>query len=43
MFYLKIFNDFSKRYLESLECWMMCVGCLMLGVDDVSLGLLGVG
>ena len=35
MFYLKICNDFLKRYLESLECWMMVVGCLMLGVDEM--------
>ena len=34
---------FSKRYLESLECWMMVVGCLMLGVDGVIFGLLSVG
>ena len=43
MFYLKICNDFSKRYLESLECWLMGVRCLMLDVDDVNFGLLGVG
>jgi len=42
MFYLKICNDFSKRYIESLECLMMGVGCFMLGVDDVNFGLLGV-
>ena len=40
MFYLKICNDFSKRYLESLEYWLVGVGCLMLGVDDVSFGVL---
>ena len=43
MFYQEVCNDFSKRYLESLECWMMVVGCLMLGVDGVIFGLLSVG
>ena len=34
---------FQNFILNLLECWMMVVGCLMLGVDDVSFGLLGVG
>ena len=42
MSYLKICNDFSKRCLESLECWMLGVGCLMLGVDDGNFGVLSV-
>ena len=43
MSYLKLCNDFSKRVLNlwSIDWWV--VGCLMLGVDDVSFGVLGVG